>query len=292
MLPEEIAVRLPVLFSHHLGEDFYLRSTNMLAGGSINNALLLKTNLGDFFIKYNLSAKYPEMFEKEAMGLELLDNACALRTPKVLFTDSGLKYSFIVMEFIQSGYMSDSFWKSFASGLARLHRNHHDKAGLDHNNYIGSLFQDNEYHTSWNEFFILKRLLPLIKDGRNAGLLNDGDTKAFERLFNQLPSIFPQEPLSLLHGDLWNGNILADTFHEPFIFDPAVYYGFREMDIAMSRLFGGFPDIFYATYNEYFPLENEWEERMDICNLYPLLVHLKLFGGSYALSLKSIISRF
>ncbi len=292
MLPSEIENQLPQLFAAHFGDEFLLRSVKPLSGGSINTAMLLKTNLGDFFMKYNLAAKYPEMFECEAKGLQELENTNSVNTPKVLFTNSSGKFSFIVLEFIRSGSTGTSFWKSFAISLAKLHRTSNQKPGLSYHNYIGSIRQNNDFCDSWTEFFITKRIEPMLEAARNNGYFAGGSIGAFDRLFRRLPDILPVEENSLLHGDLWSGNFIADSFSETWLIDPAVYYGNREMDIAMTMLFGGFSREFYDAYNDYYPLQAEWEERVDICNLYPLLVHVNLFGSSYESQVKSIISRF
>ena len=114
----------------------------------------------------------------------------------------------------------------------------------------------------------------------------------FNSLFGLLPSIFPQEPPALLHGDLWNGNYMISGDGKPAIIDPAVYYGHREMDLGMTMLFGGFDTRFYNSYNATYPMEQGWELRLDICNLYPLLVHVNLFGGGYINQVKSILDKF
>lgn len=292
MLPKEIEERLPALFNPLFGEELLLRSVNMLHGGSINSSLLLKTNVGDFFIKYNLAGKHPGMFESEAKGLELLENTFTLKTPKVLFADRSENYTFLVLEYIQAGQPNDRFWRAFARNLAMLHKNTATQPGLDFSNYIGSLLQDNRACETWSGFFINRRLLPLLKQATDMGYADVELSNAFDRLFVRLAHIFPEVAPSLLHGDLWGGNFISDTFAEAYVVDPAVYYGNREMDIAMSKLFGGFSGVFYDAYNEYFPLETGWGERVDICNLYPMMVHLILFGQSYLPSVRRILNKF
>jgi fructosamine-3-kinase len=117
-------------------------------------------------------------------------------------------------------------------------------------------------------------------------------TEQFERFFIRLPDIFPEEPASLVHGDLWSGNYMTGAGGQAVIIDPAVYYGHREMDIGMSRLFGGFAAGFYESYNHEYPLASGWLERVELCNLYPLMVHVNLFGGSYVNSVKNILRQF
>jgi fructosamine-3-kinase len=127
---------------------------------------------------------------------------------------------------------------------------------------------------------------------RDKGSMGRDTVQAFERFYNRLDEIFPVERPSLVHGDLWGGNYMSSETGEPVLIDPAVYYGHREMDIGMSRLFGGFAARFYDIYNGVFPLEPGWEERMDYCNIYPLMVHVNLFGGGYLQSVIRILKGF
>ena len=183
------------------------------------------------------------------------------------------------MEFIDCKIPSDDFWISFGYKLAKMHSHSNKYFGLDHNNYIGSLKQENTLYIDGIEFFINCRLLPQIKLLDIS--LGNQLFKNFDKLFSKLNEILPNEKPALIHGDLWNGNFLVDNFGAPVLVDPAVYYGYREIDIAMSKLFGGFSNQFYESYNEIFPLEKDWQYRVDIWNLYPLLVHANLFGESY-----------
>ena len=161
---------------------------------------------------------------------------------------------------------------------------------MDHDNYIGSLKQSNTYYDDGVEFFINTRLVPQLEKLNN--LNNSSFFKKFDVLFNLLNEIIPVYQPSLLHGDLWSGNFLIDHNGHACIIDPAVYYGNREVDIAMTKLFGGFSEEFYSNYNNYFPMLNDWQERMPIWNLYPLLVHANLFGSSYLNQINSILNKY
>jgi protein-ribulosamine 3-kinase len=152
---------------------------------------------------------------------------------------------------------------------------------LKENNFIGSLVQLNTEKSNWFEFFVEYRLQPLVEMALEHKKLNRSHEDLFQNLYKKILDIFPIEKPTLLHGDFWNGNFMPNADGQPLIFDPAVYYGHREMDIAMSQLFGGFHQRFYDSYNESFPLEQGWKERSRVANLYPLLVHVNLFGGSY-----------
>jgi len=188
--------------------------------------------------------------------------------------------------------MSNEFWEKFAKQIANLHRHTSNIFGLDHNNYIGSLNQSNKNHNNWIDFFREERLIFQIKMARDNGKIGNDIINMFDGFFLKLDEIFPVEPPALIHGDLWSGNYMVNKNGEPVIIDPAVYYGNREMDLGMTQLFGGFSAEFYKFYNDFFPLENGWKDRLDYCNLYPLMVHVNLFGGGYIQSVKSILKRF
>jgi fructosamine-3-kinase len=178
----------------------------------------------------------------------------------------------------------------FGRSLARLHRHTTGYFGHELDNYMGSLPQSNKKHTSWNSFFVEERLK------RQVSLANvyfsSSDFAAFERLYVRLDELLPVEPPALLHGDLWGGNYMVAPDGKACLIDPAVYYGHREVDIAMTTLFGGFDESFYTSYLEEYPLEKGWQKRLDIFKLYPLLIHLNLFGSVYLESILSIIRRF
>jgi fructosamine-3-kinase len=162
-----------------------------------------------------------------------------------------------------------------------MHNNSAAYFGFEGNNYMGSLTQSNKKHDTWSSFFVEERLQPMVKIAFDKRLLNKVDVQNFDRLYSKLHKLFKEEPSSLIHGDLWGGNYLISTDEKPYLIDPAVSYGNREFDIAMTTLFGGFSESFYAAYNESFPLNKGWNERIELWNLYPLLLHLNLFGAGY-----------
>ncbi len=269
-----------------------IKKIQRLYGGSINNAYALQCGRPSYFIKFNERGRYPGMFASEIKGLNLLRQTNALRIPEVICQGELIDQSFLLLEYIEAGNKEPPFWEIFGRSLAKLHQNHSDSFGLDHSNYIGSLPQSNKVHTSWSNFFIEERLIFQEKMAVDNGRMNNQESKLLSGIYKVLPELFPVEPPSLLHGDLWSGNFLNDQSGEPVIFDPAVYFGHREMDIAMSHLFGGFHKRFYQAYHEAYPLQKGWEERLGICNLYPLLVHVNLFGGAYLSRVKSVVKRF
>ena len=283
MIPSEIKRKLITQLSNALNTPVTFTEATLLTGGCINNAVKLNTDKGLFFVKWNTNSK-ANMFQSEYHGLKVLKDTNTIRIPNVLCFDD----DFLILEFIPPSNPNNAFWEVFGQKLALMHKQTHSKFGLDFDNYIGSLHLDNTQNKNWTEFFIQNRLQAQLSIGNFSGtLLSD-----FDKLFQKLPNLFPNERPALLHGDLWSGNFLAKNGDTPMLIDPAIYYGNREMDIAMSKLFGGFNSDFYFAYNESHPLENGWEERIQICNLYPLLVHVNLFGGAYRNQVKNILSYY
>ena len=269
-----------------------LISTSAVSGGDINESYMLETSSGDYFVKKNSLSRFPGMFEKEADGLRLLSKTKVIPVPDVIGVGEENDVAFLVLKYINSAPKHPGFWNTFAKKLAQLHKHTADQFGLDHDNYIGSLYQSNRYHKRWTDFFREERLEAQVKLARDHGAIGKETVQAFERFYNKLDEIFPVESPALLHGDLWGGNFMVDERGEAVIIDPAVYFGHREMDIAMSQLFGGFDLQFYEAYNRHFPLEKGWQQRIDYCNLYPLMVHVNLFGGGYLHSVTSILKQF
>ena len=280
------------ILSQKFGNEVSILSTSSVGGGSINDTYQIQTTTGAFFVKKNIASLFPGMFEKEAKGLKALEEAHEIDVPEVVVLGSKADESFLVLNFIQSAAKQSGFWEDFGQRLAKLHKHSQNHFGLDHDNYIGSLPQSNNFHDTWPDFFREERLEAQVKLARNNGRIDREAVTAFERFYLKLDELFPEEPPAFLHGDLWGGNFMVSEKGWAVIIDPAVYYGHREMDLAMSQLFGGFDTDFYSSYNRASPLENGWQQRMDYCNLYPLMVHVNLFGGNYLASVKGILTKF
>lgn len=277
-------------FSEHL--NITSTKASRLSGGSINQAVKVISDKGDYFLKWNHSAP-DDFFEKEAEGLNLLSSAgTSLRIPEVIACSRPTeeKPGFLLMEFIEEGKNGDSF--EFGSNLAKLHQTKAAKFGLDTDNYIGSLPQSNTYHESWNSFFVEERINPQLKKAIDSQTLKRSLFKHWERLSSRLDELLPVCKPSLVHGDLWGGNYLFDRTGKAVLIDPAVYYGHPEMDMAFSKMFGGFAPEFYNGYESISTLEPAFAERETVYNLYPLLVHVNLFGGHYASQCQRFLQKF
>lgn len=263
-------------------------SSRRLHGGDINEVFLLQCREGDYVIKLNHRHRYPDMFAAEAKGLQLLGSVEGVITPGVITTGHWQESSYLLLEYCPEGTPQDDFWKQFAQTLALLHRQSQEKFGLDHDNYIGCLPQRNGAHSNLISFYIQERLEPQFALAEQKGFV----FSQRDRFYKKLDALLPEESPALIHGDLWNGNYLVSDRGMPILIDPAVCYGPREMDLAMMRLFGGFPQQVYEVYQELIPLAPGWEERIEIWQLYYLLVHLNLFGSSYLGQVQRIVDRY
>jgi fructosamine-3-kinase len=253
-----------------------------IGGGSINKTYQLRFNDRTFFCKLNSATTFPHLFVKEQAGLVLLAKQDIIKVPSIVDCFSTSEHQILLLEWIEEGERTPAFWRKFGEQLAALHQLTNNCFGLDEDNYMGSVPQQNNSHESWIEFLIRQRLQPMINRCSGKNLLASSYLQQFEKLFTNLPSVFElKEKPSLLHGDLWSGNVMCDRGNEPVLIDPAVYYGHRSMDLAMTTLFSGFHKSFYEAYDYHFSFPKNYKEQWQVCNLYPLLVHLYLFGRSY-----------
>ena len=261
-----------------------------VGGGCINQAYKVQTANETFFCKTSSASKFPQLFEKEKNGLELLKKQNIIRVPSVINYFESDNQQILVLEWIEESRKTNDFWKTFGEQLAVLHQTTDHQFGLEENNYMGSVVQTNSQATNWIEFFVAQRLQPLVKLCRH--YLSSKTINQFEILYQRLPEVFNTEKPSLLHGDLWSGNFMCDTTGSPVLIDPAVYFGHRSVDLAMTTLFGGFHSLFYESYNYLFPFPPNYKEQWKVCNLYPLLIHLYLFGQSYLLQIEQTLDEF
>ena len=268
-----------------------LKHFSAVQGGDVNEAYRVETDQETVFLKVNRRSYFPRMFEAEQEGLMLLSNSdFTIPRPKVVGELDD--HQFIIMQWIEKGNQESDFWQQFGRSLAQLHKTDSDNFGLEHDNYIGSLQQSNTPHKTWSDFYREQRLRPQVQLASKNGLLSHTMRHGFNALFNRLDEIYPTEKPALVHGDLWGGNLMPALNGTPCIYDPAVYFGHREMDLAMMALFGGFGVDWVNAYNEVYPLENGWQGRLEIGQLYPLMVHVNLFGTSYTRSVETILQKF
>jgi fructosamine-3-kinase len=261
-------------------------------GGDINQCFRVDTKHTRYFLKLNDALQYPRMFEKEAAGLAALSNSYPMKVPSVYeFGIAGSK-QFLLLEWIEAGQPGPKTWEIFGQAIAEMHSVTNANAGWKEENYIGSLIQLNQSCEKWPVFFMELRILPLVKKLYEARSFTQKEMMSAERLCQRSATLFPDEPMALLHGDLWSGNKMFTVDESVAIYDPAVYYGNREMDLGMTKLFGGFDQRFFDAYENTYPLEKDWQQRLPLTQLYPLLVHAVLFGGHYIQSAAHIIHRF
>ncbi|MEJ2645332.1 MAG: fructosamine kinase family protein [Gammaproteobacteria bacterium] len=260
-----------------------------VGGGCINRAVRVAGTERDYFVKLNDAGRL-DMFEAEAAGLKEIARSKTLRVPQPLCWGVDGDSAYLVLEHVAFGRGGTSSLEALGRGLAAMHRVGRDSFGWDRNNTIGSTPQintpDRDWMAFWRDHRLGYQLQLAARNGYGGRLQRDG-----ERLMDALPALFEgyRPPPSLLHGDLWSGNYAMDGTGEPVIFDPAVYYGDREADLAMTELFGGFGGRFYAAYREAWPLEPGYDARKRLYNLYHVLNHANLFGGGYAAQAQHLI---
>ncbi len=281
-------------FINHLSNllELNIESIQSVSGGDISSAYVIKTSSENFFLKVNSNINALDMFLSEEKALKTIADTSTIATPKVMDCNSFNNNSFLLMEHIESKSPNSKDLELFGNQLAQLHKVTSDEFGFDSNNYIGSLHQSNTKHNNWNDFYIEERLIPQLQLAKSKGLLNSNETPNKELLKERCFPFFKNVAPSLLHGDLWSGNYLISTTGKPYLIDPALHYGHNEVDIAMSKLFGGFGQSFYDSYHSIIPKDEFTEDRIQLYQLYYLLVHLNLFGSSYFSSVKQILKSY
>ena len=266
------------------GKSVQIKTSKPTSGGCINQTNILSLSNGErIFLKYNPSPP-KGFFAVEFQGLHLLAKAKnGPRVPRPLGNSPEPNSQFLLLEYIESSSSKSGFPTRFARTLAAMHQETQEQYGLDHDNFIGSTVQKNDTESDGVIFFRERRIRFQQELARKTrGLPRDVDHR-LDRFCEKLEILldFKNEKPALLHGDLWSGNYFPSHDQVPCIFDPAVYFGPREADLAMTEMFGRLPQEFYSAYHEAFPLEPDYAERKDIYNLYHLINHYNLFGGSY-----------
>jgi fructosamine-3-kinase len=271
------------------GKEFSINSRRSVSGGCINQGYAVTGDNCTYFVKLN-SASQVAMFEAEARALKQMLETAAIRVPKPICWGTAASSAYIVLEWLELGRGGTQSWQEMGRQLAAMHSHTSSRGfGWDTNNTIGSTPQINTWTADWAEFYAQHRLGYQFKLAQQRG----GHFPQQKRLLEAIPQLLAdyQPESSLVHGDLWGGNAAFTASGEPVIFDPAAYFGDREVDVAMTELFGGFPAAFYRGYNEVFPLYPGYEQRKTLYNLYHILNHFNIFGGSYESQANGMIDR-
>ncbi|MCK5718468.1 MAG: fructosamine kinase family protein [Thiomargarita sp.] len=274
-----------------IGEDFKIQKKYSISGGCINQAYCIEDMQRRFFIKLN-DAQYEDMFLAEQAGLNELNQAHAIRVPKPLCTGLVANKSYLVIEYLDLQGSNQTAISELGEQLALLHQKTASQFGWQRNNYIGSTAQINTLEDDWVTFWQQHRLKFQLDLATKQGYLTKKVQQTGAELIKNVGLFFTdyQPQASLLHGDLWSGNYsIITSDNQPVIYDPAIYYGDREVDIAMTELFGGFSQHFYAAYQAILPLDSGYSRRKILYNLYHILNHLNLFGGSYIAQAENMI---
>lgn len=272
------------------GKPFRIERTRDVSGGCINRALVLDGGATRFFAKLN-EARFDAAFAAEADGLNALAKS-GIRAPDVIAHGLVGESAFLVLEYLALGAGSDAAYRALARQLAATHAHHATGFGWHRDNYIGATVQYNRECASWVEFWRHQRLAPQLALAAEKGMRGDLQ-RLGDALLAALPRFFAgyAPAAALVHGDLWSGNAAFLVDGSPVVFDPAVYHGDREVDLAMTELFGGFPAAFYAAYREAAPLAEGYKVRRTLYNLYHVLNHANLFGGGYAAQAERMMGR-
>lgn len=300
---DNIAARI----SEVTGDSFFIDNRRSVSGGCINQGYAISSSSRTYFVKIN-QASQVAMFEAEALGLQQMRATQTIRVPEPICWGIEGTWAYIVLEWLDlGGRGGDRSWEEMGRKLAEMHKytppsppklrggEDVDSAllrgcfGWDINNTIGSTLQINNWTASWAQFWAEHRIGYQLKLARRRGGHFPQEERLLKLIREFLVGYEPQP--SLVHGDLWGGNAGVTSAGEPVIFDPAAYLGDREVDIAMTELFGGFPAQFYRGYNQVWPLDSGYEKRKNFYNLYHILNHFNLFGGSYESQANQMINR-
>ncbi len=276
------------------GTSARLKGTKSVGGGCINNAVKIDCSVGAFFLKWNALGA-GDLFLREAEGLDEIRSAenPYIVIPKVIWAkETDDLPGLILMEYLQPASKTSGFDERLGRGIAALHRKTAAAFGFHHSNYCGTTIQDNTWTESWPEFFAERRIWDIVQQIKMARGILAEELKIYGKLVVRIPDLLRHQAVpSLIHGDLWSGNYMF-TSGGPALIDPAAYYADREMELGMMQLFGGFSTQVWSAYHDEFPLEEGWQRRVRLYQLYHVLNHQLLFGGSYGFQAAEIARNF
>ncbi|GLP96462.1 fructosamine kinase family protein [Paraferrimonas sedimenticola] len=284
-MTQQLAAHIQTKISETLGVA--IESANPVSGGDIAESYRVTAGKQAFFVKIRPQNAPPELLPCEAVGLNAIAATGSIDTPEVIASDK----DFLVLPALTPKRADEEHWRTLGRGLAKLHSAPQTEFGFVHDNFCGLTLQPNPRTANGFDFFAEHRLLHQTQLAFDKGLLTAKDCQELELLAGRLSRWIPAQAPSLVHGDLWSGNQMC-TEQGSVVIDPAAHWGWREVDIGMSLMFGGFERAFYDSYQEHFPMENRWQERMPLYNLYHWLNHLNLFGGQYLPEVRSTLQRF
>ena len=280
------------ILSKHTGESTQIDDFQFFYGGNFNLAVRLRVKNTEYFIKWT-QGDHQGLFEAEAKNLQMIHDTGAIQVPQVLGVGQLEEKEYLMMECIESADKHANYWHDFGERLAHLHKNTSSFGhGLDYTNFIGAAIQENSWQKDGVAFFIENRLNKQVDRALYDRKITPELADNFQRLYEKLPDLLPHEAPALIHGDLWAGNAMVNEQGLVTLVDPCCYYGLREAELAFTTMFGGFDTKFYEAYHATFPIEKGFHERIPLYNLYPLMVHVNLFGEGYLPAVNKILATY
>jgi fructosamine-3-kinase len=274
------------ILRNHFGSSLEVTALESLSGGCINDAARLDTTEGEFFFKWSRDPRAYQQFRTEKLALEAMRTSeTRLQIPEPITAEASQEGvpAFLLTEFIESGPKNEDFDENLGEGLAELHDYSADQFGFEEDTFCGETLQPNLWTDNWLDFYRDYRLgfqLKLMEGNRS---LAEGEKATVQTLLDNLDEYLPtsSDGPSLIHGDLWSGNVMANRDGDPVIIDPAAYFADREAEFGMMFLFGGFSEDVYRAYESASPLRDNWRETVELYSLYHVLNHFNIFGGHY-----------
>jgi len=285
MIDKNLRNELNIQLSDNIDSSFNIIGVKPIDGGDINQSYKISDMSRSYFLKIN-KCRYHDMFEAEREALIEINNKCVIKVPKVICAGVYKEHAYIIMEFIELSNVGS--WNDCGRKLAMMHKSFGSRFGWHRDNTIGLTPQFNKLSKCWISFYNNQRLKYQFEIAEKSGLKLKGADVLLKNIDNFFVEYDPKP--SLLHGDLWSGNISFDRLGNPVLYDPALYYGDRECDIAMTELFGSFPIEFYDAYNKEWPLDIGYKRRKVLYQLYHVLNHYNMFRGSYGAQAENMIS--